>query len=201
MSGDGKRAMIILKNDIDLRFWNMPFVDVPKGEYYYEPVQWAYNTDPQITAGTDEIHFSPSSPCTRAQAVTFLWRAAGCPEPMSSYNPFKDVPEDQYYTEAVLWAVENNITAGTSATTFSPNETCTRAQIVCFLYRMEGAPPVYYINPFVDVSASDYFYTAVLWAANNGVTAGTDATHFSPWSPCTRGQIVTFLCRYCGPVG
>ena len=171
-----------------------PFVDVSESDYYYEPVLWA--VDKGITNGTDATHFSPNDTCTRGQIVTFLWRAAGSPKPTSTTNPFTDVTSSDYYYNAVLWAVGKNITNGTSATTFGPNDGCTRGQVVTFLHRFENSPkPSSTTNPFVDVSSSEYYYTPVLWAVGKGITNGTDATHFSPDSTCTRGQIVTFLYR------
>ena len=136
--------------------------------------------------------------CTRAQIVTFLWRAAGSPEPKSSAMPFEDVAADAYYYDAVLWAVENGITTGTTAATFAPNATCTRAQIVTFLWRSQRSPAADSVNPFTDVAADAYYNTAVLWAAENGITGGTSATTFSPSNDCTRAQIVTFLFRCLG---
>ena len=176
-----------------------PFTDVEEGKFYYEPVLWAYNHDPQITAGTSETTFSPNGAATRAQVVTFLWRAAGEPEPTETNNPFTDVEDGTYYTKAVLWAVEQEITKGTSATTFSPNKTCTRGEFVTFLYRMAGSPEIGEVeNPFEDVKGSAFYYTPVLWAVEQKVTAGTSATTFSPAKKCTRGEIVTFLYRYMG---
>ena len=171
-----------------------PFRDVPEGAYYFEPVLWAVVQ--RITAGTDKTHFSPNDTCTRGQVVTFLWRAAGQPEPKSSRNPFADVKEGAYYYKAVLWAVENKITAGTSATTFSPNDGCTRGQVVTFLWRSAGNPaPGSSKNPFTDVKSDAYFYDPVLWAVEHKITAGTSDTTFSPNDTCTRAQIVTFLYR------
>ena len=175
------------------------FVDVPTDSYYYEAVLWA--VEQGITQGTDDSHFSPGGVCTRAQAVTFLWRAAGSPAPKSTTMPFTDVPAGSYYYDAVLWAVENGITKGTSATEFSPNESCSRAQIVTFLYRseqvrgngMDGA--WMFQNPFTDVDAESYYGEAVMWAIANNVTEGTSSTTFSPDANCTRAQIVTFLWR------
>ena len=162
--------------------------------YYFAPVYWAY--DPQINNGTSPTLFSPNSTCTRGQVVTFLWRAKGCPAPQSSEVPFADVEAGKFYTDAVLWAVENGITNGTSATTFSPGSGCTRSQVVTFLWRTAGKPePASESNPFTDVTGG-YYYTAVLWAVENGITTGTSSTAFSPSRPCTRAQIVTFLYRY-----
>ncbi len=170
------------------------FKDVPDNAYYADAVAWAVANN--ITAGTSSTTFSPEDGCTRGQVVTFLWRAAGSPEPTGTKNPFRDVKSDAYYYKAVLWAVENGITSGTSSTTFSPGDVCTRGQIVTFLWRANGKPaPSKTSNPFKDVKASDYYYDAVLWAVEKGITLGTDATHFSPSDTCTRGQVVTFLYR------
>ena len=169
------------------------FVDVPSGSYYEDAVDWAVANG--ITTGTDAAHFSPDGICTRAQAVTFLWRAAGRPAPESRTMPFTDVPAGSYYYDAVLWAVENGITKGTSSTTFSPDDTCTRAQIVTFLWRSEQSPAAGSSNPFTDVSADAYYADAVLWAVKEAITTGTTRTTFSPDAECTRAQIVTFLWR------
>ena len=164
--------------------------------YYFTPVYWAYNHDPQVTNGTSATKFSPNGTCTRAQVVTFLWRAMGCPAPETAENPFTDVEAGKYYTDAVLWAVENEITTGTDAATFSPGSGCTRAQVVTFLWRAAGKPaPASETNPFTDVTGG-YYYTAVLWAVENRITSGTSATRFSPNATCTRAQIVTFLYRF-----
>ena len=170
-----------------------PFVDVPSGVYYEEAVLWA--VDKGITKGTDTTHFSPNGICTRAQAVTFLWRAAGSPAAKSGAMPFTDVKAGSYYETAVLWAVENGITKGTTATTFSPEQNCSRAQIVTFLWRSEKSPAAGTVNPFNDVKASAYYADAVLWAVKKDVTKGTTATTLSPNDNCTRAQIVTFLYR------
>ena len=172
------------------------FVDVPVDAYYYEAVLWAAENG--ITGGTSATTFSPDMTCTRAQAVTFLWRAAGSTAPKTEVMPFADVDADDYYYDAVLWAVENGITAGTSDTTFSPNATCTRAQIVTFLWRSQKSPASDGVNPFTDVAADAYYANAVLWAAENVITGGTTATTFSPDNNCTRAQIVTFLFRCLG---
>ena len=168
------------------------FTDVAAGSYCYDAVQWTVANG--ITNGTDATHFSPNAGCTRGQVVTFLWRAAG--EPTVSGNVgFVDVAPGSYCYEAVKWAVANGITNGTDATHFSPNATCTRGQVVTFMYRAEGEPAVGGSNGFVDVAAGSYCYNAVQWAVANGITKGTDATHFSPSATCTRGQVVTFLYR------
>ena len=179
-----------------VRVSELPFTDVAVTDYYYDAVLWAAENG--ITGGVDDTHFAPNAPCTRAQAVTFLWRAAGSPAPKSSDMPFTDVAAGSYYHDAVLWAIEQGITKGTSDTTFSPNATCTRAQIVTFLWRSQKSPAAGTANPFTDVAADAYYNTAVLWAAENGVTGGTTATTFSPNANCTRAQIVTFLYRCLG---
>ena len=169
------------------------FVDVATGSYYEDAVDWAVENG--ITQGTDDTHFSPDGICTRAQAVTFLWRAAGSPKPETRTMPFTDVPVGSYYYDAVLWAVENGITKGTSDTTFSPNMICTRAQIVTFLWRSEKSPAAGTANPFADVKSTAYYAGAVLWAVKENITKGTTSTTFSPNADCTRAQIVTFLWR------
>ena len=169
------------------------FVDVATGSYYEDAVDWAVENG--ITKGTDDTHFSPDGICTRAQAVTFLWRTAGSPASKTSTMPFTDVPVGSYYYDAVLWAVENGITKGTSDTTFSPNATCTRAQIVTFLWRSEKSPAAGTANPFADVKSTAYYADAVLWAVKENITKGTTSTTFSPNADCTRAQIVTFLWR------
>ena len=169
------------------------FVDVATGSYYEDAVDWAVENG--ITKGTDNTHFSPDGICTRAQAVTFLWRAAGSPKPETRTMPFTDIPAGSYYYDAVLWAVENGITKGTSNTTFSPNMTCSRAQIVAFLWRSEKSPAAGTANPFADVKSTAYYADAVLWAVKEDITKGTTNTTFSPDADCTRAQIVTFLWR------
>lgn len=170
-----------------------PFVDVPDDAYYRDAVIWA--SENGITTGTTATTFNPNGVCTRAQAVTFLWRVAGKPAPKTTTMPFVDVAPNAYYHDAVLWAVENGITKGTTDTTFSPNQYCTRAHIVTFLWRAQKQPASVTQNPFVDVPTNAYYTTAVLWAVENGITNGTTATTFSPDVSCTRAQIVTFLYR------
>lgn len=178
---------------------NNPFSDVKQGKYYYRPVLWALYHDPQITSGTDASHFSPNGSCTRAQVVTFLWRAVGKPEPTAASNPFTDVKQDKYYYQAILWAVEQGITVGVDDTHFRPNQVCTRAQVMTFLWKARGKPkPAGTENPFVDVRSDKYFYHAVLWAVGAGVTKGVDPAHFCPGRTCTRAQVVTFLCNVLG---
>ena len=173
-----------------------PFVDVKEDDYYYDAVIWAVGKG--IAKGVTDTTFQPNASCTRAEMVTFLYRAAGSPEPTNKVNPFADVAEDSYYYKAVLWAVEKGIAKGTSETTFSPNDTCTRGQTMAFLYRYANSPAVSGSNSFVDVSETAYYYDATLWAVSEKVTEGTSATTFSPNDLCTRGQIVTFLYRYMG---
>ena len=168
------------------------FTDVPEDAYYAPAVQWA--VEGGITAGTDPGLFSPNEPCTRAQTVTFLWRAAGSPAPSGKKDPFSDVPADAYYHDAVLWAAEKGITTGAKPTLFEPNSTVTRGQVVTFLYRAAGAETAG-PNGFTDVSESDYFHAPVTWAVERGITNGTGKSTFGPNEPCTRGQIVTFLYR------
>ena len=168
------------------------FTDVPENSYYYDAVKWAAENG--IAQGTSETTFSPKDSTTRAQMVTFLWRAAGEPEPTIAATAFTDIDESAYYYKAVLWAYENGITKGTSETTFSPEATVTRAQSVTFLYRaLSGAPGEE--NPFLDVKDGTYYTDAVKWAAEKGITLGTSATTFSPDKNCLRAQIVTFLYR------
>ncbi len=167
------------------------FVDVPTSSYYYDAVQWAVTQG--ITNGTDKTHFSPNSPCTRAQIVTFLWRAAGSPEP-ASMSGFVDVPENAYYAKAVAWAAEQGIARGTDATHFDPNGICTRAHAVTFLARAVHATGDGK-TPFTDVPEAAYYAPAVKWAADNGVTDGIGGGLFGPHNDCTRAQIVTFLWR------
>lgn len=173
----------------------LSFVDVAKSDYYYDAVKWAVENG--VTTGVTDTIFAPGNPCTRAQTVTFLWRAAGMPQAANRVNPFTDVSVNDYYYEAVLWAVENGITGGTTATTFSPNATCTRAQVVTFLWRY-SKEDASILPMFTDVAEGDYYYGAVAWAVENGVTTGVTDTTFAPGNPCTRGQIVTFLYRYMG---
>lgn len=169
------------------------FTDVPAGAYYEEAVGWA--VEKGITKGTSDSTFTPDGVCTRAQAVTFLWRAAGSPAAKASALPFADVKAGSYYDDAVRWAVENGVTVGTSATTFSPNATCSRAQIVTFLWRAQKSPAAGSANPFDDVAGSAYYADAVQWAVQKNITKGTGATAFSPDANCIRAQIVTFLYR------
>ena len=172
---------------------NFRFTDVPESAYFYEPVLWAVESG--ITSGTSATKFSPYEGCTRGQVVTFLWRAAGCPEPESSYNPFSDVPSNAYYHDAVLWAAEESITTGTSRTRFEPNATVTRAQTVTFLWRWAGSPESGSAGSFRDVPYRAYYADAVAWAVEYGITNGTAPGLFSPAQTCTRAQIVTFLYR------
>ena len=170
-----------------------PFEDVEPDGYYRDAVEWAVENG--VTTGTSKTTFSPNKACTRAEAVTFLWRAAGSPEPKSAGNPFADVHESDYFFKPVLWAVEQGITNGMDLTHFGPDVPCTRAHVVTFLWRSHNQPAAGTNNPFSDVPANEYYTDAVLWAVKNEITNGMDATHFGPDSPCIRGQIVTFLYR------
>ena len=171
-----------------------PFVDVPNDSFCIDPVLWA--VEEGITTGTSATTFDPNGKCARAIVVTFLWRAAGSPEPTTTENPFSDVKESDFYYKAVLWAVENGITTGTSATTFSPTELCNRATVVTFLYRAQGSPEVSTTeNPFSDVKVDSWYGPAVLWAVENGITNGMGDGTFGVGSTCTRAQVVTFLYR------
>ena len=172
---------------------NNPFTDVPAGSYYEDAVIWA--VDKGITTGTSATTFNPNGICTRAQAVTFLWRAAGSPAAKSGAMPFADVKAGSYCYDAVLWAVEQGITKGTSETMFSPGATCTRAQIVTFLWRANGSPAVSGNSAFTDVAADAYYAAAVTWAEKNGVTGGIGGGLFGSNNNCTRAQIVTFIYR------
>ena len=171
---------------------DMLFADVKPVDYFYDAVQWAVENG--ITNGVSDTLFNSDADCTRAQAVTFLWRAAGAPEPEDA-DSFTDVPKDSYYAKAAAWAVENGIASGVSATEFAPDAICTRAQIVTFLWRAEKAPAVDAESAFTDVESDAYYADAVQWALKNGVTNGTSASAFNPDASCTRAQIVTFLWR------
>lgn len=169
------------------------FNDVKPGDYFYDAVNWA--VEKGITTGTSATTFSPNASCTRAQIVTFLWRASGSPEPKTASNPFTDVATNAYYCKAVLWAVENGITTGTSATTFSPDALCTRAQGVTFLWRANGSKAASAATSFTDVASDAYYAPAVAWAAEQNVTGGVGNGLFSPDTTCTRAQIVSMLYR------
>lgn len=184
----------IMASAVFIKQLTSQFLDVPDGAYYYDAVLWA--VDNGITNGTTETTFTPNGICTRAQTVTFLWRAMGNPEPKSTTSPFTDVDVNAYYYKAVLWAAEKGITKGTSATTFSPIMNVTRGQTVTFLWRTAGNPAAGTANPFADVLSGAYYYDAVLWAVKEGITEGTTKTAFAPVNGCTRAQIVTFLYRY-----
>lgn len=171
----------------------LPFTDVAEGAYYADAVAWAIQN--KVTSGVSATTFAPNASCTRGQMVTFLWKAAGSPEPKSLTTAFTDVKSGAYYEKAVAWAVENKVTTGTSATTFSPDATVTRGQSVTFLWKANNSPAAEGTSAFTDVAASAYYAPAVAWAVEKGVTSGMSATTFSPNSNCTRAQIVTFLYR------
>lgn len=170
-----------------------PFTDISESDYYYDSVLWAYENG--VTAGITENEFMPGASCTRAQAVTFLWRASGQPEPGTAENPFTDVQSNAYYYKAVLWAYEKGIASGMTSTTFEPDAVVDRGQVVTFIWRSEGKPDAQEENPFTDISASSYYYDAVLWAYKNGITSGVTEELFKPADSCTRAQVVTFLYR------
>lgn len=198
--GDGKYTFTMPAGNVtvkasfvdDSRVLNS-FYDVPDDAYYYEAVKWAVKNG--ITTGVSVGKFDPDGICTRAQAVTFLWRAAGCPAPKCTVMPFDDVTIGSYYYDAVLWAVENGITDGTGDGTFSPDASCTRAQIVTFLWRSQKMPAAGTENPFTDIDVRHYYAPAVLWAVRENITNGTSIGIFSPEAYCTRAQIVTFIWR------
>lgn len=169
------------------------FLDIASDGYYFSPVLWA--VDRGITSGMDDTHFSPEALCNRAQVVTFLWRAAGRPEPASPENPFADVPAGSFYEKAVLWAYGSGITTGTDGAHFSPNAPCNRAQVVTFLHRAQGCPEPDGSAAFADVRVGSFYHKAVLWAAQRQITVGMDGGYFRPELPCSRAQIVTFLYR------
>lgn len=169
------------------------FTDVDPKSFCAFPVSWAVAYG--VTSGKTASTFVPNGACTRAEVVTFLWRAYGCPTPAGNRSPFVDVKDGKYYTNAVLWAVENGITNGTDATHFSPNATVTRAQFVTFLYRVMGEPAVTGSNSFSDVKAGQYYTNPIIWASEKKITNGINDTQFGTGNPCTRGQVVTFLFR------
>ena len=173
-----------------------PFADVPETAYYFDAVLWAAGKG--IAQGKTGTLFAPDGICTRAQAVTFLWRAMGSPEPAGKTSPFNDVSAGAYYYEAILWAAEKGIAAGIGGTAFSPDGTVTRAQAMTFLWRAAGKPAAGTPNPFSDVPADAYYRDAVIWAVAQKITGGTGAAAFYPADPCTRAQIVTFLWRCLG---
>ncbi len=183
-------------NGYPTQSWTGTFVDVEPFSYYEQAVHWAVERG--ITNGTGELTFSPNEDCTRGQIVTFLWRAVGCPEPGSVENPFKDIRPKDYYYKAVLWAVGEGITKGMTKDTFAPNETCTRAQVVTFLWRADGKLDYYadWETDFADVPDNSYYTKAVAWAYGSGITEDVGKGLFAPDAQCTRAQIVTFLYRY-----
>ncbi|MBQ4550302.1 MAG: WG repeat-containing protein [Oscillospiraceae bacterium] len=171
---------------------NTPFTDVPSGSWFEAPVLWALENG--ITSGTSDTTFSPGNQCLRAHVVTFLWNAEKTPEPAAASSSFSDVPAGAWYEKPVLWALENGITSGVSPTKFGAGDVCSRYQVVFFLWKAAGSPePKTTVNPFTDVNPGHFFYKAVLWAVENGITSGTSDTTFSPAQPCNRAQVVTFL--------
>ena len=170
----------------------MTFEDVEESDYYYDAVRWA--VEHGITEGTSNTTFAPKDYCSRGQVITFLWKAMGSPEPLRSSNPFADVPEDAYYTKAVLWAAEQNIASGPSESTFSPDAPCARAQVMTFLWKLKGQPVANSAaGNFPDVTIKDYFYAPVMWAAEEKITTGLIDSRFGAMDQCNRAQVVTFL--------
>ena len=172
------------------------FTDVLTADWFYNPVNWAVNAN--VTGGIGNGQFGPNNFCTRAQVVTFLYAAAGKPEVTTTENPFEDVADDAWYLKPVLWAVENGITSGVDATHFGPDNTCTRAQVVTFLYAAAGKPEITASSTFTDVADTDWYAKPVIWAKENDVTGGISATEFGPNQTCTRAQVVTFLYKVYG---
>ena len=171
----------------------LPFVDVSRSAGYYDAVVWAYENG--VTDGTDGLHYSPNASCTRAQAVTFLWRAAGCPSSGAAGCPFTDVKRDVYYYDAVVWAYRQGITEGVDASHFGPELTVTREQFVTMLWKLSDSPRLIGVNPFADVSGGSYYKDAVLWAYRTGVTAGVSAGRLGVGEPCLRYQVASMLYR------
>ncbi|MBQ8355386.1 MAG: S-layer homology domain-containing protein [Oscillospiraceae bacterium] len=197
-NGDGTYTFTMPDNAVDIKVLFLrhenPFLDVNETHFFYTPVLWAVENG--ITSGISADAFGPMSVCNRAQVVTFLWRYAGSPEPTTTEHPFTDVPAGSFYEKAVLWALENGITTGVSATEFGPGLACNRAQVVTFLWRLMKQPaPATTEHPFTDVAAGSFYESPVLWALENGITTGATATTFNPNGECLRAQVVTFLYR------
>ena len=185
---------LTVDTDVELLANMNPFTDVAQGKYYYNPVLWAYYHQPQVTSGVNATTFGWKNNCTREQIVTFLWKAAGAPEPTITTNPFTDVNAGKYYYKAVLWAVENEITGGVSPDKFGVGQPCKREQAMTFLWKYAGSPnPGSSYNPFTDVIPGKWYEKAILWAVQNGITGGVSKTKFGVGQTCTRAQIVTFL--------
>ena len=183
-------------------FKNCEFVDVTKDDFFYDAVRWAVSTDPAITSGVDDTHFKPYNICNRAQMITFLWRSVGCPEPQGTENPFTDVSEKDFYYKPVLWARENGITSGKTATEFAPLLPCTRGQYIVFLWRMCGKETFDEVeNPFRDVKPASEMESAIKWALNYSITSGITQTKYKPLSNINRAQAVTFLYRARNVIG
>ena len=179
-----------------------PFKDLPQaGHWARAAIEWAFNHEPQITSGTTDTTFSPFATLTRGEAMTFLWAAAGKPAPTSTVNPFTDVSSDKYYYKAILWAVENGITSGRTATTFAPGASVNRAEMITFLWAFAGKPvPASNSNPFTDVSSGKYYYEPILWAVSEdllvGNEGGNNAQLVQPKQPINRAYVVTYLYNY-----
>ena len=169
------------------------FTDIDRNAYYYEALLWA--VEENIIEGISATEFAPHAPCTRGQAVTMLWRASGCPEPLWKDHSFTDVSEDAYYYQPMLWAVRKRATNGVSATEFAPQASCSRGELVTLMWRSLGDAVRRPDLPFQDVKKGTYYYEAVMWAVSDEITRGVSSTHFAPADPCTRAQMVTFLYR------
>ena len=182
---NGGRSTVIPAPEGQAETADNPFRDVSPSDYYYDAVLWAYKAEPQVTNGIDDTHFGPANTVTRGQAVTFLWRAMGCPEPSSSVNPFEDVTEGKYFYKAVLWAVEKGITNGTDDAHFTPNQTCSTAHIITFLYRTLG------------IGTNGWYKEAEEWARGAGLLDGLNVS-VAPGVDCPRSDVVLFLYRRLG---
>ena len=192
VDADGNRAAEV---QIDATALENPFVDVHESDFFYDPVLWAYYNEPQITAGTDETHFSPYNTVMRSDAMVFFWAANNRPAHADIQSPFKDVKPKHWYYDAVMWAVENGITGGTDATHFSPKKTCPRSEILQFLYAAMGKPDYTIDNPYSDVKPKHWYYDGAIWAYEFGLEKGEDG-RFNAKTPCTRGYVVTYLYRF-----
>lgn len=184
-------VMLMLSAFAPAAFAAHSFSDVSASDWFYQPVMWA--VEKGITGGIGNGQFGPNNKCTREQVVTFLWAAAGKPNPASYDNPFEDVSDSDWFYKPVLWAVEQGITEGVTATRFGTGQTCTRAQVATFLWAVEGKPSAASGSSFTDVSAGDWYYKAVTWAVSRGITSGIGGGQFGPNNHCTRAQIATFL--------
>ena len=192
VDADGNRAAEV---QIDATALENPFVDVHESDFFYDPVLWAYYNEPQITAGTDETHFSPAKTVLRSDAMVFFWAAQGRPTVEAESNPFKDVSDKHWAHKAVMWAVKNGITGGTDKTHFSPSRTCSRSEILQFLYASMGKPGYSIENPYSDINTNHWYYDGAIWAYEKGLEKGEEGK-FNATTPCTRAYVVTYLYRF-----